>query len=73
LNIEEATFLSLDSTKANRELGWSNLLNLDETLLWTSNWYKEVGEGVRADEVVLMQLSQYIELARRQENFESIF
>jgi len=56
----ENNFLSLDSTKAKIELGWSNLLGLDETLLWTSNWYKEIAKGTHSSEVVINQINQYL-------------
>lgn len=36
----EAHFLKLDSSKAVSELNWQPLLNSDERLQWTVNWYK---------------------------------
>ncbi len=36
----EARYLMLDSTMARNELGWKPLLNIEETLSWTLNWYE---------------------------------
>ena len=64
----ESNFLSLDSTKARLELEWSNMLDLDETLLWTSNWYKEVRDGKNPYDVVLNQVKRYLEIKEIKEN-----
>jgi CDP-glucose 4,6-dehydratase len=69
----ENHYLSLDSDKAKNELGWSNLLGLDDTLIWTSNWYKEIRAGRSTDSVVLNQLGQFLELASQQKNFKLMF
>ena len=39
----EAGYLLLDSNKARKSLGWSDKLNFQETLEWTSAWYRNVG------------------------------
>ena len=36
----EAHFLKLDSTKARKELSWKPVLNFDETIAWTADWYR---------------------------------
>ena len=58
----ENNFLSLDSNKAKKEFGWSNFLGLDETLLWTSNWYREIAFGTKPNEIVFNQINQYLKL-----------
>jgi CDP-glucose 4,6-dehydratase len=36
----ETGFLLLDSTKAREQLGWSDKLNFDDAVAWTSSWYR---------------------------------
>ena len=37
----EAAMLKLDCTKAKKRLGWNTKLDVNETIEWTVNWYKE--------------------------------
>lgn len=39
--VAERTFLTLDSTKAHRLLGWHPLLDLEATIDWTVEWYAQ--------------------------------
>lgn len=55
----EAQLLSLDSTRANTGLGWSNLLGLDQALAWTLNWYRETDSGVSARGATLRQIEEF--------------
>ena len=55
----EAQLLSLDSTRANTGLGWSNLLGLDQALAWTLNWYREIDSGVSARGATLRQIEEF--------------
>jgi len=41
LNNHEANLLYLDSSKSQKLLHWKSILDIDETLSWTINWYKE--------------------------------
>lgn len=41
----EATVLTLNSNKARSELGWSDKLSFQESIEWTSRWYKNVNAG----------------------------
>lgn len=41
----EASLLMLNSDKARMQLGWSDKLNLEESVEWTINWYKNVHLG----------------------------
>jgi len=63
----ENDYLSLNSDKAKNELGWSNLLGLDDTLIWTSNWYKEITLGVSSNEIVLNQINQYLKFMNKED------
>lgn len=42
---EESKFLTLNSTRAKRELNWSNKLDFSETIKWTAHWYQKVLSG----------------------------
>lgn len=59
---KEDLFLTLDSTKAKNILGWSNKLNFEETVKWTTNWYKEEVSGRTTREVSEKQLEAFISL-----------
>ena len=41
----EASLLMLNSAKARRELGWSDKLTFEDSVKWTTNWYKNVHNG----------------------------
>ena len=41
----EASMLILNSSKARTNLGWSDKLSFEETIEWTTNWYKNVNSG----------------------------
>lgn len=46
-DFHENTFLGLDSTKANRVLGWQPVWNFHETMQHTISWYRDVLVGGR--------------------------
>jgi len=68
----ENNFLSLDSSKAKNDFGWSNLLGLDETLLWTSNWYREITLGTTPNEIVVSQINQYLKFVNTEDLYFGI-
>jgi CDP-glucose 4,6-dehydratase len=41
----EASMLILNSNKARTNLGWSDKLSFEESVEWTTNWYKNVNSG----------------------------
>ena len=56
----EAARLSLDSTKAIRELGWSQRLNTDESLNLAASWYEAFWGGSRdLRELTELQIADY--------------
>ena len=55
----ENPMLRLDSTMAEKTLGWSPVWNLDETLRRTVEWYRAVADGMDAAEVTDRQIAQY--------------
>ncbi|MCP5104415.1 MAG: CDP-glucose 4,6-dehydratase [bacterium] len=44
-DFHEATLLSLDISKARYRLGWQPTLTLDETIEFTTDWYKQFNKG----------------------------
>jgi len=61
-HLKESDFLLLDSTKSRTRLGWSDKLNFEETLRWTTEWYKSHGQGVSAEDLLADQVSRFIKL-----------
>jgi CDP-glucose 4,6-dehydratase len=59
----EAAMLTLDSTKANRELGWTPRLSLEQATGWSAEWYRAVDAGVDAALLSRMQIRQYFQEA----------
>lgn len=54
----EAKLLMLDSTKAREQLKWAPVLNVEETLKWTLDWY---GEYIRNGKVTTdAQIREYL-------------
>ena len=58
-NLHEATYLSLDSSKAKKYLGWKPLLSFDETVSLTVDWYKNYYDKNVFD-LCEMQIKKYI-------------
>jgi CDP-glucose 4,6-dehydratase len=58
----EANLLYLDSAKAQAQLGWQPVWNLDTTLEKTADWYRAFQSSQAA--ISTHQLSQYVEAAR---------
>lgn len=60
----ERAFLTLDSTKARTELGWSQLLGIDATASWTAEWYARslVDAEFDAAGFTRGQIARYLEL-----------
>lgn len=58
----EAGLLTLDPTKAQLALGWSNRLGLDDTLRWTVEWAKTVRAGAHPRTVALAQVDRFLAL-----------
>ena len=61
----EATLLRLDCSKAKLNLGWYTKLNLEDTLMWTIDWYKEFSlRNENMKKVTLNQIEIYESLGR---------
>ena len=59
----EASMLTLDSTKARTQLGWSDRLSFEEAIEWTIRWSKEVEAGSDPWEVTQEQIAAFADRA----------
>lgn len=57
--IAESSWLSLDSTLANRYLGWKPSLSSSQAVSQTANWYSEFTAGVNAKTLMKSEISSY--------------
>ena len=60
LQPHEEKYLRLDCSKAEKRLGCKNKLNLQDTILWTLNWYKEFIKGSEMKEFTEKQIEDYL-------------
>jgi len=61
-SLSEREYLTLRSFKAETRLGWSQLLNFEETIGWTAEWYFKSSTRQNAREVTHDQIHRYLEL-----------
>jgi CDP-glucose 4,6-dehydratase len=55
----EMRSLSIDSRRAQRELGWRNRLSSAAAVRWTADWHRRVRLGEDARAVTLAQIEAY--------------
>jgi CDP-glucose 4,6-dehydratase len=55
----EAAALTLSSTLAERALEWRPVLNIEESLSWTADWYQSYAAGADMRAVTAAQLTAY--------------
>jgi len=60
---KETASLLLDNSKARRELGWRPILNIQDSLALTVEWYKAFFGGADARELCLEQIGRYLDKA----------
>jgi CDP-glucose 4,6-dehydratase len=58
-HLHEASVLMLNSDKARAELGWSDKLTFEESVQWTTNWYKNVNSGSDPLEETLKSIREF--------------
>lgn len=63
-NLKESNFLLLDSSKSREKLGWKDILDFEETMQWTTSWYKSHSQGISAEALLSEQVSKFIRLSR---------
>lgn len=59
----EASYLKLDCEKARSRLGWRPLIELEEAVRLTVEWYRAAGDGADLRAVSLRQLDRLMEMA----------
>jgi CDP-glucose 4,6-dehydratase len=59
---KESKYLRLDCNKSKDQLGWQTSLNLDNTIEWTINWYKDFFEGKNMQIVSFKQIDKFTKL-----------
>ena len=57
--LKEAQLLSLDISKAKKELNWEPRLSLDECIVLTSNWYINYISGGSSEGITEEQIEFY--------------
>jgi len=57
--LHEAQLLALDSTRAKTELAWSNLLGVEDALIWTLNWFRNIDSGASARDATIQQIGEF--------------
>ncbi|MCW4116996.1 CDP-glucose 4,6-dehydratase [Aurantimonas sp. MSK8Z-1] len=60
--LKEAGLLTLDAARAARTLGWTTRLDIDETIRWTAEWYREQARGGDVRELTFRQIERYQDL-----------
>ena len=65
-DLPEASLLYLCCDKARVKLGWESVLDIDETIKWTAEWYKNYYQGGEQDIYVncLNQIQTYVKKAK---------
>ena len=56
----ESKLLSLNISKAKRELNWEPKLSLEETVYFTVNWYKNFLSEGNVEETTNLQIEYFI-------------
>ncbi len=58
----ESEVLTLDASRANNFLNWTDKLTFEETVSWTARWYREVMNGTSSLDLTLNQIKEFLEL-----------
>jgi CDP-glucose 4,6-dehydratase len=61
--VHENHFLTLDTSRARRQLGWQPLLRIEANLQWTMKWYRDWLEGADMNQETFAQIAGYEQLA----------
>jgi CDP-glucose 4,6-dehydratase len=61
--LHEARYLKLDCSKARAELGWESIINIEESIKWTCEWYmKYYNNKIPMRDFSLGRLNRYLKL-----------
>ena len=58
----EATYLKLDSSKANNRLQWQTKLTIEEAVEWISKWHIDYMKGQDMQMITIQQIQKYINI-----------
>jgi CDP-glucose 4,6-dehydratase len=61
-NLKESGYLAIDPSLARETLGWESLLDVDNAISWTLDWYKACRDKQDMREVSLQQLVQFLRM-----------
>jgi CDP-glucose 4,6-dehydratase len=61
--VHEHHSLTLDSSKARKQLGWHPRLGIEATLEWTLKWYRDWQRGADMNQETLAQIARFEQLA----------
>lgn len=59
--LHEASFLTLSSDKAFAKLGWRNKFNFQESVDWTSDWYRSFAAREKNSNFTRIQVQEFLE------------
>lgn len=62
---QEKEFLTLNVSLSKKILGWECLLNIDEVLTWTRQWYEAFADGADMRTFSKAHITQYLNLVSR--------
>lgn len=62
----EAKMLTLDTALAKKTLGWAPRLNVNDTIAWTAEWYKDWSQGSDPKQLVHDQIARYETLSAKE-------
>jgi CDP-glucose 4,6-dehydratase len=60
--VHEHHSLTLDTSKARRELGWQPRLGMEANLEWTLKWYRDWQQGADMNQATLEQIAEFEQL-----------
>jgi CDP-glucose 4,6-dehydratase len=63
--LKESNFLLLNSSKSREKLKWTDILDFEETMRWTTSWYKSHSEGISAESLLSEQVNKFIGLSSK--------
>ena len=62
-SVHEDHYLTLDTSKARRQLGWQPRLRIEANLEWTMKWYRDWQQGADMNRETLAQIAGFVQLA----------
>ena len=62
VHVHEANYLKLDCSKSRSHLGFSPKFKLQDSIVWTVDWYKAYNQGIDMREMTINQIDQYEKL-----------